>query len=127
MILSAIPNLSAGGLNVAYPNSTSRRGRVIDNGRIIPTLTTQGDTIVIMSKNKEEFRVRRLTPRECYRLMGVTDEDIDKMLAVNSETQCYKQAGNSIVVQVLEAIFSRMFINTEPIKGTQLDIEDFLN
>lgn len=58
--------------------------------------------------------------------MGVKDEDIDKMLAINSETQCYKQAGNSIVVPVLEAIFRRMFIDTEPIKGEQMDISDFL-
>ena len=58
--------------------------------------------------------------------MGVKDEDIDKMLALNSETQCYKQAGNSIVVPVLEAIFHRMFIDVEPIKGEQMDITDFL-
>lgn len=60
------------------------------------------------------------------RLMGVGDEDIDKMMSVNSNAQCYKQAGNSIVVPVLEAIFTRMFIDTEPIPGTQLDINDFL-
>lgn len=58
--------------------------------------------------------------------MGVKDSDIDKMIEVNPETQSYKQAGNSIVVQVLEAIFDRMFIHTEPLKGQQMDIEDFL-
>ena len=57
---------------------------------------------------EENIRIRRLTPRECWRLMGFADEDYDKAAAVNSETQLYKQAGNSIVVQVLEAIFMEM-------------------
>lgn len=117
--------VSGGGINIAYPESLSRRGRVIDKGNIIPTLQT-GETVAVMSKTKEVFRVRKLTPRECYRLMGVKDSDIDKMIEVNPETQSYKQAGNSIVVQVLEAIFDRMFIHTEPLKGQQMDIEDFL-
>jgi len=58
--------------------------------------------------SEEKLRIRRITPRECFRLMGFTDEDFDKAKAVNSNTQLYKQAGNSIVVQVLEAIFSQM-------------------
>lgn len=53
-------------------------------------------------------RVRRLTPREYYRLMGFDDEDYDKAASVCSETQLYKQAGNSIVVNVLEAIFTNL-------------------
>ena len=52
--------------------------------------------------------VRKLTPRECWRLMGFTDSDFDKAQAVCSDTQLYKQAGNSIVVQVLEAIFREL-------------------
>lgn len=51
------------------------------------------------------IRIRKLTPRECWRLMGFTDEDYDKAQEVNSNTQLYKQAGNSIVVPVLEGIF----------------------
>lgn len=54
------------------------------------------------------IRVRRLTPRECYRLMGFSDEDFDKAHKVVSEGQLYKQAGNSIVVNVLEAIFTNL-------------------
>jgi DNA (cytosine-5)-methyltransferase 1 len=55
------------------------------------------------------FRIRKLTPKECWRLMGFTDEDVDKAVAVGmSNAQLYKQAGNSIVVQVLEAIFKQM-------------------
>lgn len=53
-------------------------------------------------------RVRRLTPKECYRLMGFDDKDFDKAHKVVSEGQLYKQAGNSIVVNVLEAIFNNM-------------------
>lgn len=56
------------------------------------------------------YRIRKLTPLECFRLMGVTDEDFYKAQAVNSNTQLYKQAGNSIVVSVLEAIFRNMFL-----------------
>lgn len=56
----------------------------------------------------DNVRIRKLTPRECWRLMGFTDEDFDKAQKVNSDTQLYKQAGNSIVVNVLEAIFKEM-------------------
>src|SRR5699024_12111574 len=59
---------------------------------------------------KPSFRIRKLTPLECFRLMGVTDEDFYKAQAVNSNSQLYKQAGNSIVVSVLEAIFRNMFL-----------------
>lgn len=58
------------------------------------------------------YRIRKLTPRECFRLMGVSDEDIDKIQAAGiSKTQQYKMAGNSIVVDVLYHIFRKMFIN----------------
>ena len=56
----------------------------------------------------ENVRIRKLTPKECWRLMGFTDEDYEKAREVNSESQLYKQAGNSIVVNVLEAIFKEM-------------------
>lgn len=56
----------------------------------------------------DNVRIRKLTPRECYRLMGFDDEDFDRAKEVNSDTQLYKQAGNSIVVNVLEAIFKEM-------------------
>lgn len=58
-----------------------------------------------------QYRIRKLTPRECGRLMGVSDEDIDKMVAVNSNTQLYKQFGNSIVVDVMCAMFKNLNIN----------------
>ena len=57
-----------------------------------------------------DMRIRKLTPRECWRLMGFGDEDFDKAKAVpTSDTQLYKQAGNSIVVNVLEAVFKNLF------------------
>lgn len=67
------------------------------------TLTTvQKDNLLL---EKPQYRIRKLTPRECGRLMGVSDEDIDKMEAVNSNTQLYKQFGNSIVVDVMCDMF----------------------
>ena len=72
------------------------------------TLTTvQKDNLVL---EKPQYRIRKLTPRECGRLMGVSDEDIDKMAAVNSNTQLYRQFGNSIVIDVMCAMFKNLNI-----------------
>lgn len=63
----------------------------------------------------KEFRIRKLTPRECFRLMDVDDADIDKMQAAGiSNSAQYKLAGNSIVVNVLFHIFRKLFIETGP-------------
>ena len=63
----------------------------------------------------KEFRIRKLTPRECFRLMGVDDADIDKIQASGvSNSAQYKLAGNSIVVDVLFHLFRKMFIETGP-------------
>lgn len=62
----------------------------------------------------KKFRIRKLTPRECFRLMGVDDKDIDKIQAAGiSQSGQYKLAGNSIVVDVLFHIFRKMFIETD--------------
>lgn len=61
------------------------------------------------------YRIRRLTPRECGRLMDVSDADIDRMSAVQSKTQLYKEFGNSIVVNVLVALFGQLFIGADDI------------
>ena len=53
-------------------------------------------------------RIRRLTPRECLRLQGWQDDRIDRILAVTSEAQAYKQAGNGVTVNVVEAIGRRL-------------------
>lgn len=61
-----------------------------------------------ISFEQPSFRIRKLTPKECWRLMGFSDEDFDKAAEVNSNSQLYKQAGNSIVVNVLMAIIGEM-------------------
>ena len=60
--------------------------------------------------NEKKYRIRRLTPRECWRLMDFTDAQFDKTKSAGlSDTQLYKQAGNSIVVGVVEQIMSNLY------------------
>ena len=66
----------------------------------------------ILESQTNDFRIRKLTPKECWRLMGCSDEDFEKAEQVNSNSQLYKQAGNAIVVDVLEAIFSQLFLKS---------------
>lgn len=80
---------------------------------VSPTLrANKNDAAVAVEENNDMakvYRIRKLTARECFRLMGVNDADIDKIKAAGiSESQQYKLAGNSIVVQVLEGIFTQM-------------------
>lgn len=89
-------------INLEQPNSKTRRGRV--GKQVAQTLTTSCNQGVLGNG----IRIRKLTPKECWRLMGFTDEDFEKAQKVNSNTQLYKQAGNSIVKQVLMAIFKQM-------------------
>ena len=95
-------------INIAYPNSNTRRGRVCE-GKANTLSTSPQQAVITEDSNMDNIRIRKLTPRECWRLMGFDDEDFNKARAVNSDTQLYKQAGNSIVVNVLEAIMSNMF------------------
>lgn len=60
-----------------------------------------------------QYRIRKLTPKECWRLMDFSDEDFEKAEKVNSNTQLYKQAGNSIVVNVLVAILGQLLQGKE--------------
>lgn len=62
-------------------------------------------------------RIRKLTPKECWRLMGFDDEAFEKAAEVNSNSQLYKQAGNSIVVNVLEEIFIQLGEKYEEFKA----------
>lgn len=91
----------------------SQAGRVYDPSGLTPTLRTPsgGGTIpmILEDINIETCRVRRLTPRETWRLMGFEDKDFDAAkLAGVSDTQLYRQSGNSIVVQCLEGIFKNL-------------------
>lgn len=92
-------------VNITFPSSKTKRGRV---GRGIAQTLTCGDGNAIVTEN---VRIRKLTPRECLRLMGWSNEQINKITAANvSATQQYRQAGNGIVVQVLEFIFKALFL-----------------
>lgn len=92
--------------DASYPDSKTRRGRVQEGGDVTPTLTASSSENIHYVET--QYRIRKLTPKECWRLMGYTDEDYEKAAAVNSNTQLYKQAGNAIVKQVLMAIFKQM-------------------
>lgn len=61
-----------------------------------------------MEGKKKNLRIRKLTPKECWRLMGFDDVDFEKANRVNSNNQLYRQAGNSIVVNCLEEIFKNL-------------------
>ena len=109
----ALPSQLPGG---SYKYCVAMRGRGENNEQqlepnrqgVVNSLTTvQKDNLVMESPN---YRIRKLTPKECWRLMGFSDEDFGKAEKVCSATQLYKQAGNSIVVNVLMAIFSQMNI-----------------
>jgi DNA (cytosine-5)-methyltransferase 1 len=109
-----IPCRIGGVADMSYPDSLTRRGRVIENGEISPTLTTENIPNVLerwiweIDGQKYLIRIRKLTPRECWRLMDFSDEDFEKAQAVNSNTQLYKQAGNSIVKNVLCEVFKEL-------------------
>ena len=77
----------------------------------IQTITTSGgnDRGVVLN----DLRIRKLTPKECWRLMGFDDTDYERAAQVNSNTQLYKQAGNSIVVNVLEAILKNLLFDNK--------------
>lgn len=95
-------------VNITFPSSKTKRGRV---GKGVAHTLTCGDGNAFITEN---IRIRKLTPRECLRLMGWSDEQIDKIQAAKiSGTQQYRQAGNGIVVQVLECIFKALFFGEE--------------
>ena len=80
--------------------------RIVDENGLAPTVKENHGTVTATIQN---YRIRKLTPKECWKLMGFDDEDFEKAEKVNSNTQLYKQAGNSIVVDVLENIFIELF------------------
>lgn len=86
---------------------TEQRLEVNTQGTSNCLTSVQKDNLLL---KKPQYHIRKITPRECGRLMGVSDEDIDKMAAVNSNTQLYKQFGNSIVVDVMCAMFRNLNI-----------------
>lgn len=105
--------------NLLLENNIQKVGQISSNGSQCGTVISDngisanlvaGTHGYVNSHIATQYRIRKLTPRECGRLMGVSDEDIDKMAAVNSNTQLYKQFGNSIVVDVMCAMFKNLNI-----------------
>lgn len=97
-------------VTTTWGHSALRNGwkiiEIDDNMEGINVLLTPEERKSIIKRVK----IRKLTPRDCMRLMGVNDADFDKMREAGiSDTQLYKLAGNSIVVPVLEGIFTQMF------------------
>ena len=78
--------------------------RAWKENKIVGALDTTGRQKIL----KNNLRIRKLTPRECFRLMGVKDEDFEKIARNQSDSSLYHLAGDSIVVQCLEAIFKNM-------------------
>lgn len=117
-------------------------GRVHKDG-ISPTITTRPEgkktavlpvvedkrnmeeekTEKVQEEKKTKYAIRKLTPKECFRLMNFSDEDFEKAKAVNSNSQLYKQAGNSIVRAVLIAIFSQLGIQGHK-KWNEMTVEE---
>lgn len=95
---------SKGGRGGVEGLQPSIQDRVYDSNAISTAVTTS-----YMPSFTDKLRIRKLTPKECFRLMGFDDADFEKAEKVNSNSQLYKQAGNSIVVDVLEKIFGQIF------------------
>lgn len=92
-------------INLAFPNNANKRGRV--GKQESHTITTDAKMGVVTP----ELRIRKLTPKECFRLMGFENKDVDILIENGiSNTQLYKMAGNSIVVNVLEALFRSLLL-----------------
>lgn len=92
--------------DLSYPESKTRRGRVQENGQICPTISA---TETGVCRIESPIRIRKLTPRECFRLIGFSDENFEVAENMVSNSQLYKQAGNSIVVDVLYYILVELY------------------
>lgn len=112
-------------VNLEYPNSETRRGRV--GNQVAQALTTSCNQGVII----EDLNLRKLTPKECWRLTGFDDKDFNSVIGM-SNRQLYKMAGNSIVVDVLANLFKEVFkavefeTVTNEVTYNQTTLEDYL-
>ena len=111
--LVAIPNPKIIQIGQIYPNSGNpQAGRIYLSKGISPALDTSqgGNRMPKVVSETDKISIRKLTPKECLRLMTFSDSDYEAIKAAGvSDTQIYKQAGNSIVVKVMEHIFSILF------------------
>ena len=108
-----------GSVNFSIPNSKTRRGRVgREIANTLDTRCNQGifvqvsDELIVYAVWYEKYKcyiaIRKLTPKECFRLQGWTDDYFERAQFVNSDSQLYKQAGNGVTVTVIEAIARKM-------------------
>jgi DNA (cytosine-5)-methyltransferase 1 len=98
-------------VNLGFAGSKTRRGRV---GKDIAHTLESGRTQGVITPGS---RIRRLTPRECLRLQGFTEGQIDKILAITSDSQAYAQAGNSVTVNVIYALGLRIKAMDDELKA----------
>ena len=104
-------------MGVVEPLALDEQNGYVRKDGCVGTLTTDGSSPKHNNRVIENsYRIRKLTPRECWRLMGVKDEQYDKLHDI-SNTQLYKMAGNSIVVDVLMGIFKNLFLSDEGTSG----------
>ena len=114
--LQAAMGNGGGNVPIIYEKPLERKGwhrkacEVLNIKGITTCIHTQSNNLLQKIKEEKTCRIRKLIPKECWRLMGFADEDFEKAQSVPmSNTQLYKQAGNSIVVNVLEKIFKQLF------------------
>ena len=95
---------------VAIPVSDPGRINKNQNGRRFKNAGEEMFTLTGQDRHgvSDGLRIRKLTPRECFRLQGWTDEYFDRAAMVNSDSQLYKQAGNGVTVSVIQAIAERL-------------------
>lgn len=98
-------------VGASYLRNYGSKGKIQDElcNTLTSSMGTGGGNIPLF----RDLRIRKLTPKECWRLMGFTDQEFEKAHKVNSNTQLYKQAGNSIVVNVLEKILEQLLLKDE--------------
>lgn len=93
--------------DLSYPSSTTRRGRVQDNGQTSPTITATETGVHYI---ESVYRIRKLTPKECWLLMGMTFEDCQKCMDIGlSNSALYRIAGNGIVTDCIKLLFEHLY------------------
>lgn len=110
----------------SYKYAIDEQNKLVRDDGTVGTITTDGSSPKHNNRVSNGLRIRKLTPRECWRLMGFDDQAFDKAEKVCSNSQLYKQAGNSIVVDVLEKILTNMLINPQKLEKEQMSIFDFI-
>lgn len=113
--------------DISFPNGYGKGTRV--HKGIVPCLAIASIRQIIVKEDymNNGLKIRKLTPKECWRLMGFDDEDFEKAAKVNSNAQLYKQAGNSIVVNVIQAILYNLLSDDKQNQPMgQTSIYDFI-